>query len=151
MNHRSVLAASLPRPIWGMSRMAEIGADVDHRDMSHPTSLELHQQTHGDASATSTRWIAAAGAALAVQFAAVLTGIGAAAILLAAAFSTLGDASAGTPAYIVFSIPVGIAAICLFFVSGYVAARIADDRRGWLMLIAGPLVWTLVSTAVGAL
>ena len=119
--------------------------------MTSTSTCDLDQPCRRDTTATPARWLAAAGAALAVQFAAVVTGLGAYAIVLLAAFSTWGDSSSQTPAYIVLSIPVGIAAVMIYVGSGHLAARIAGDRRGWLLLAAGPLVWTATRFVIGAL
>lgn len=100
-----------------------------------------------DRATTPANWIGAIAAALAIQVAAAITLMGAFVIVIIAAFAGYGDSSADAPAYVVLALPVGLAGIGLYIFSGGVAARIAKDGRGWLMLIGGPAI--LLALRVG--
>jgi ABC-type spermidine/putrescine transport system permease subunit II len=97
------------------------------------------------------RWLAAIGAALAIQVAAAMTALLAGAIFLVAALENWGNnGDEGIPAYVLLSIPIGAAAPGVFAVSGVAASRIIGDNRGWWLLIFGPATWALISGFAGA-
>lgn len=98
------------------------------------------------------RWLAAAAAAVGMQVAAAIAAMSAAAIVLIAAIDSWGRGDdPSTPFYVWFSLPFAFAAVALFITSGLVARRIANDRRGWLMLALGPVVLGCTSMLLGVL
>ncbi len=86
-----------------------------------------------------------------MQIGAVVVSVITVTILFVAAFSTFGDRTGESPAWTLVALPVGLAAVALYIGSGYVAARIARDGKGWLMLIIGPFIIGTVLTLLGSI
>jgi hypothetical protein len=113
-----------------MSRMVSRFAIQEGGDMNStlPTPLPASQASPP---VSGPRWLAAIGAAIAIQVAAAMTALLAVAIFLVAALEDWGNrGDEGMPAYALLSIPIGAAAPCVFVLSGVAASRIIGDNRG---------------------
>ena len=123
---------------------------VDSTDVFEDGAMISTQQTPPLGSETrhpisGLRWAAAFGEAICTQIVAAVAALAAVAIFLIAAFDDWANQdSVGLPAYVMLSIPLVVAAPALFVASGAVAARISGDRRGWSMLLVGPMCWLLL-------
>ncbi len=88
--------------------------------------------------------------AFAIQMAAAAAAIGSMIVVLAAAFANFGSYGADQEStwWVIFAVPLAIAALAAYVLSGLAAAKVMRTGLGWLTLLTGPAVLLLLS-AIG--
>ncbi len=83
--------------------------------------------------------------ALAMQVLAAAAAIGSIMVVLIAAFANYGSygADQGSPWWVIFAVPLALAAVVAYVMSGFAASKVMRTGLGWLTLLTGPALLAL--------